>query len=118
MIHPPYPWQLEAQATAPRVKCYGLLADVATGKSRASVMMLEQWFPNLPDRQKILIIAPSVALTNWKNELSIYGTLDLPQVIPLTNAPKRIEQVSELARLNASAIIVVHYQALDSDVFE
>lgn len=117
-LPPPYPWQLKVQAHAPSTNCFALLAEVATGKSRAAIMMLEQWFPHLPPRQKILIIAPSVALTNWKNELSLYGTLDLPQVIPLTNPSKRTKQVSELAMLDAAAIVIVNYEAFDSEIFE
>lgn len=117
MIPAPYEWQTKCQQKAVIVSNYALLADVGTGKSRAAIMMLEQWLKTIEDRQKILIIAPSVTLTNWKNELQTYAINEIPPIFALTNTAQRLNAMGKMASYNAAGVVICNYEAFDNDAF-
>jgi SNF2 family DNA or RNA helicase len=117
MIPAPYAWQQRCKEKTSEVSQYALLADVGTGKSRAAIMMLEEWIKKIEDRQKVLILAPSVTLTNWKNELQTYAINEIPPIYALTKASSRLNDMGRLTALNAHAVVIVNYEAFDNDAF-
>jgi SNF2 family DNA or RNA helicase len=115
----PYNWQVEAfrKFVDNDLDGLALLADVGTGKTATAITILRYLNFVLHNEARVLVIGPSVVITNWKNEIKRYALDNLDPIFPLTDAKKRVATMSEVAHLGYSGVVITNYESFDNEVF-
>jgi SNF2 family DNA or RNA helicase len=112
----PYNWQLNALDLSSKIPNMALLADVGTGKTFAMINILRAKYQAKP-HLKTLIFAPSVVLTNWRDEIKKFSFTDeLPDIKVLTGKD-RPKDMCYLNNCPFPYIVITNYEAMDNEVF-
>jgi len=90
-----------------------LLWEMGTGKTMATIKILEQKYEHYGRIVPTLILAPPIVLSNWKREFKVFSNLDDADIIILNGTGKKRAKLLQYYLDNSiSPILITNYESM------
>ena len=111
-----YPHQKEIVELSRVHNSLGLWWEMGTGKTRGIIDILRDKFNTHQRHMRTLVVTPLVTVYNWKEEILKYSKIKKEKILVVDcNGAKRNKLIARFLDHNEDCIIVMNYEALQTD---